>query len=100
MDFEPKNSIGCSVAKAHRLLVTQVNRAFSTDGFNVTEEQWVAIFHLKGKDGMTIKELSEALDKEHSATSRIVNGLVKRDLAIRVTDYTDYRARRIHLTRE
>jgi DNA-binding MarR family transcriptional regulator len=60
--------------------------------------QIATLLMLEGSDGQSIKGLASTIGRSVAATSRLVNGLVQRDLVARREDPKDRRVKRLGLT--
>ena len=98
--FEKDRSIGTSVGRVLRALRQTLQHKFEESGNPLTLEQWLVLMLLKRKDGQPQNELSYACDKEKTTITRIIDGLEKRNLIIRVQDKADRRSNLIYLTDE
>ncbi|MBT3362450.1 MAG: winged helix DNA-binding protein [Chloroflexi bacterium] len=75
-----------------------VHRTITGSSMDLTNRQVGILETLLGKDNLTMKELAENMLIEQSAATRIVEGLVRKDLLERVLDGKDRRVIRINLT--
>jgi len=64
----------------------------------LTFEQLVVLMVLKDEDGVSLGDLSEALDREKTTITRMVDGLERRNLVVRVSSREDRRKKLIYLT--
>ncbi|WP_085981979.1 MarR family transcriptional regulator [Paenibacillus sp. OSY-SE] len=64
----------------------------SLDPFDITLEQWGILNTLWTKDGITIRELSEKVNKDHTNITRIVDKLETKEWIIRSPHPEDRRA--------
>lgn len=92
------DSLGFLVSRAHRVLFNRLSRTFSRAGFDVTPEQWGLLSLLWNRNGQTQRELCQALGKDKATITRLVHGLEKRSLVVRVPSESDQRTKQIHLT--
>lgn len=67
---------------------------------DLTFEQLIVLFILRDRDGQNLRDLSEAADRERTTMTRMVDGLEKRNLVVRVPDKTDMRNKLVYLTRQ
>ncbi|MEZ5357268.1 MAG: MarR family transcriptional regulator [Candidatus Zixiibacteriota bacterium] len=65
---------------------------------DLTFEQLVILFILDEKDGQNLRDLAERADRERTTISRMIDGLERRNLVIRVPDKTDGRNKLVYLT--
>jgi DNA-binding MarR family transcriptional regulator len=73
-------------------LILSRNFQKSLEPFDITLEQWGILNTLWAKDGITLKELSEKVNKDHTNISRIVDKLEKKELLKRSSHPEDRRA--------
>jgi DNA-binding MarR family transcriptional regulator len=62
--------------------------------------QLAALYALSGPETLTVGDLAEQLDRSPSATSRLVEGLVRRGYLVRREEVVDRRQRVLRLTTE
>ena len=68
--------------------------------YDLTIEQVIALTILKNHEGLNLSDLAELSDRDKTTTSRMVTGLEKRNLVLRVPDKPDSRQKMIYLTHE
>ena len=68
--------------------------------YDVTFEQLMVLFLLVEKDGQILRSLAEHADRERTTMTRMVDGLEKRNLVVRVPDQNDGRSKLVYLTRQ
>jgi DNA-binding MarR family transcriptional regulator len=104
MDNYPKydidNSFGTIVHWAERALINRLSRNFEESGHDITVEQWRVLVNLWNREGQSQRELAEVTHKDKTGITRILHGMEKRDLVVRVPDQEDQRNNRIYLTRK
>ncbi len=104
MDNYPKydidNSFGTIVHWAERALINRLSRNFVESGHDITVEQWRVLVNLWNREGQSQRELAEVTHKDKTGITRILHGMEKRDLVVRVPDQDDQRNNRIYLTRK
>lgn len=66
--------------------------------FDITLEQWGILNTLWSKDGITLKDLSEKVNKDHTNISRIIDKLEKKELLKRSLHPEDRRALLLYVT--
>jgi MarR family transcriptional regulator for hemolysin len=64
----------------------------------MTRAQWMILFRLRRRDGLTQRELAEVLEVEPITVGRLVDRLEARGLVERRSDPRDRRCWRLHLT--
>src|SRR5215213_5496849 len=79
-----------------RLVRTVADRRARAHG--MTRAQWMILFRLRRRDGMTQRELAELLEVEPITVGRLVDRLAARGLVERRADPRDRRVWRLHLT--
>lgn len=72
--------------------------SFTNKEFDLTVDQWAVIKTLYEADSLTQKELAERCGKDQPTLTRIVDLLIKKELATRVNHPTDRRCLHLQLT--
>jgi len=98
MDDQLNSSLGYLVYRAGRALVNGLSKSFTAAGYDVTVEQWRVMVNLWKRDGQTQQELSQATGKKKTSITRLIHGMEKRNLVVRVPDKNDRRHNLIYLT--
>jgi len=98
--YNQDESLGRIVGRAALSLANRLNRLFSEAGHDVTVEQWVLLMELWHRDGQFQQQIADATFKNKTNVTRLINGLEKRNLVVRVPDPVDRRHKRIYLTRK
>ena len=98
MKYQVEDSLGFLVSRANRALFNSLSRNFSAAGFDVTPEQWGLLSLLWERNAQTQRELCQASGKDKATITRLVHGLEKRSLVVRVPSESDLRTKQIHLT--
>jgi DNA-binding MarR family transcriptional regulator len=75
-----------------------LHRAFQSEGFNVTPEQWTVLSSLWEAEGVHQSLLAEKTLKDRHNITRILNLLERAGLVRRETDRGDLRRQRVYLT--
>lgn len=91
-------SIGRLVSVAERALARRLQRHFRKAGYSITVEQWRVLFYLWIEDGQNQKALSEKAGRHKTSISRLLTGLEKKNLVVRIIDVTSKRNNQIYLT--
>lgn len=68
--------------------------------FDFTFDQGLVLFILQEEDGLSIGEIAERSDRDRTTTSRMLSGLEKKGLLVRVSGQQDSRQKLIYLTRK
>ncbi len=74
--------------------------SFVQNNFDITVDQWAVIKILYNDDAMTHKELAEKCGKDQPTLTRIVDILIKKNLAQRIEHPSDRRCLQLQLTEE
>lgn len=75
-----------------------LNRKFRAAGLDITTEQWGVLACLWNKDKQTQQSLSDQTFKDKASITRLIDGLSRHNLVIRLSDPSDRRLNIIHLT--
>ncbi len=67
--------------------------------FDLTFEQIMILHILEIEEGLRISDIAEKSDRDRTTTSRMIGGLERRNLVVRVPDPQDERQKRVYLTR-
>ncbi|RJR45268.1 MAG: MarR family transcriptional regulator [Desulfobacteraceae bacterium] len=98
--FKRENSPGYIIHRLDSLLKLSLQRAFQSEGFDFTAEQWGVLLRLYESEGIHQSELSARAGKDRHNITRILNGLEKNGYVRRVPDKRDTRRLNIFLTRK
>ena len=96
--FNLEKSLGYLIGRAGRLTANRLNQNFEKAGQNVTCEQWAVLMNLWCKNGQCQKELTEVSYKDKASIARLIDGLERRNLVVRIPDKQDGRQKLIYLT--
>lgn len=97
-DFNLEESLGHLVGKTTRALWNRLHNMFVKGGYDVTVEQWIILLKLWHQNGQFQQQLAENTGKDKTSITRLIDGLEKRNLVVRVPDTIDRRCKRIYLT--
>lgn len=98
--FRPETSFGRTVGMTAKAFRKSVSRHLAESGEDISVDQFVALMNLLVRDGLYHQEVAELVDRDKTATTRIVDALEGRNLVVRVPDEDDRRQKKIHLTPE
>jgi DNA-binding MarR family transcriptional regulator len=98
LKYDIENSFGSIVRRADMALMNRLNQNFKNTGYDITTEQYRALVNLWNQNGQTQRELAEATGKNKASVTRLINGLEKRNLVVRVPNRLDNRNNLIYLT--
>ena len=96
--FNPDDSLATLLNKTTRALSTRLQSIFTHAGFDVTSEQWMILILLWGEDGRSPYQIADIIGKDRAAVTRLIDGLEKRNLVVRVNDKKDRRQKQVYLT--
>ncbi|MFA5903010.1 MAG: MarR family transcriptional regulator [Desulfobacula sp.] len=92
------SSIAYLVGRTSRSIMKRLTNKFSAAGFDVSYEQWSLLVHLYRRDGQTQQELANIAVKDKAAITRLLNGLEKKNIVLRIPDRMDKRSKLVYLT--
>lgn len=96
--YDIDESLGTIVHWTERALINTLNRNFRRAGYDITTEQWRLLVNLWNREGQNQQELAAATRKDKTSITRIIHGLERRDLIIRIHDKGDNRNKILYLT--
>jgi DNA-binding MarR family transcriptional regulator len=87
-------------AIAHTWLMTrqQGRKLLAEENYDLTFEQILVLHILEEEEGLNLGTIAEKTDRERTTTSRMIDGLEKRNLVVRIPDKTDKRRKLLYLT--
>lgn len=97
-DYDMDNSLGYLIGHAAMRLKIGLRRLFVRQGLDITPEQWVVLFRLHERQGLTQSELGDRTVKDKTTVTRILDRLEAKGLVVRRPDARDRRNRRLYLT--
>lgn len=98
MRFTIEDPFGKYVHLTERLLVKRLQRNFRAAGYSITVEQWHVLINLWEQDGQTQQQLSDKTEKDKGNITRLISGLEKRNILVRIPNSTDGRSKLVYLT--
>ena len=96
--YDMDNAIGYLIGHAAMRIKIGLRRLFVNSGLDITPEQWVVLFRLHERQGLTQSELGDRTVKDKTTITRILDRLEDKRLVERRRDAQDRRTRRLHLT--
>lgn len=96
MEFNKDDSLGFILNRTSTKFKNELFQRFKE--YDVTPEQWSVLNCLWEQEGVTPKELSDAISKDKSNTNRILEKLEMKEFIIRKPHPLDKRAFQIFLT--
>ncbi len=91
-------SIGYLVGRLSRAIIKRLSKKFQDAGIDVSYEQWSLLVHLYRRDGQTQQALARTAVKDKAAVTRLLNGLEKKNIVLRIPDQNDRRSNLVYLT--
>lgn len=93
-----EESLGYILGRTARTWGARLNRNFADRGFDVTCEQWAILFNLGKKNSQSQHDLAALTCKDKTSMTRLIDGMEKRNLVVRIPDRQDKRQKLIYLT--
>ncbi len=93
------DSIAYWVYRAARLLRRNLVELATTNGYDLTPEQWFVLNRLYWEDGRSQVELSDGIFSDRPNMTRIVQVMERRGLVKRKPDPEDGRRQRVYITK-
>ncbi|HUU46742.1 MAG TPA: MarR family transcriptional regulator [Acidobacteriota bacterium] len=75
-------------------------RHLQNAGYDLTFEQVTVLKILTDDDGLHPKEIADRTDREKTTVSRMIDGLERKNLVVRIPDRSDRRKRSVYLTHQ
>ena len=91
-------SIGYLVGRLSRAIIKRLSKKFQDAGMDISYEQWSLLVHLYRQDGQTQQALARTAVKDKAAVTRLLNGLEKKNIVLRIPDRNDKRSNLVYLT--
>lgn len=88
-----------TIAQSWLMLRQKGKKMLAEMNYDLTFEQILVLQILEEEDGLMLGVLAEKADRERTTMSRMVDGLEKRNLAIRISDKADKRQKLVYLTK-
>ena len=86
------------VGRVWLLLKRYARKKIAELDIGLTFDQMLVLFTLEKREGLKIGDLADLTDRDRTTTSRMVSGLEKKSLVLRVPDQNDNRQKLIYLT--
>jgi len=99
-DTEHKNRLGRLLGITGKMAKRRLSRNLAREGFALTAEQAILLWHLHIDEGVTQKAIAEHFDHDRVGITRWVDGLEEQNLDIRVPDKSDRRQKLVYLTEQ
>jgi len=97
-EFDPNDSFATLLNKTTRALSTQLQSNFTNAELDVTSEQWMILLLLWQEDGRSPYQIADIIGKDRAAITRLLDGLERRNLVVRIPDKSNGRQKLVYLT--
>lgn len=95
--FKPETLVE-AVGGCFMIMKRYINRFMEENNIGLTMEQIVILFILEGNEGLNISQLAYLSDRDKTTTTRMVDGLQKRNLVVKIQDKNDNRQKLVYQT--
>ncbi|MFZ5979376.1 MAG: MarR family winged helix-turn-helix transcriptional regulator [Candidatus Zixiibacteriota bacterium] len=96
-EFKPEN-LTEAVGGCFMIMKRYINRYLEQSNLGMTMEQIIILFILEDNDGLNISQLAKLSDRDKTTTTRMVDGLQKRNMVVKVPDKKDNRQKLVYKT--
>jgi len=96
---ERKRSLGHLLGLASRLLRDRLSANLAEAGYQLTATESIVMAHLHHHEGLTQREIGDLIERDRTATTRLVDSLESQRLVRRVHDRKDRRCNKVFLTK-
>lgn len=93
-----ENNVLFLAGKITKRIHSAVSEAFRREGYDLTVEQFTILASLWYAEGVNQQTLSDQLDRDKTTITRVIRGMEKNNLLVRVPDRSDQRNKLIYLT--
>ena len=93
----PYDDLLGAIPKAWLLIRQKAKNRLKELDYDLTFEQLIVLHILKESEGLNLGEVAERADRERTTMSRMIDGLEKRNLVVRVPDKIDRRQKMLYL---
>lgn len=97
-EYKIENALGFLMNRSGRMMGKTLMRKFEEKGFDFSGGEWPILVHLWIQDGRYQKEFSEMMCRDKGTIARIIQGMERENLVVRIADESDKRSKRIFLT--
>ena len=91
-------AIGFLLERTTRIIKLHFHQLFKSNGLDITPEQWVVLDILSKHNELTQKEIAAQSFKDAPSISRILDGLINKEMISKTTLETDRRITVVTLT--
>lgn len=96
--YSLETSLGNITGKVSKALGKSLVSNFQNEGYAITVDEWVALAYLWRYHEQNQQQLVEAINRDKTAVTRLVDKMEKKDYVIRTSDFHDRRQNLIILT--
>lgn len=93
-----QEALGYVLGTAANALRNRMHHSFVEAGHDITAEQGIMLINLWVRNGLNQQHLADITHRDKTSVTRLIDGLEKRDLVIRVSDKNDRRQKLLYLT--
>ncbi|MCP4715318.1 MAG: MarR family transcriptional regulator [Deltaproteobacteria bacterium] len=97
--FDINERLSYLLTRVVRASINRLQKRFTLTGQDVTVEQWMLLVLLWMRDGQHQQQLADTLGKDRTTVTRLIDGLERQSLLVRIPDTSNRRQKRICLTR-
>ena len=90
--------VGVFLNLVHNRFKQYISAFFQDEGYNITPEQFLVMDTLWGRGSMSQQQIADTILKDKNSVVKLVDGLEKKNLVKRVSNYMDRRQNLIELT--
>ena len=96
--FDINENLSYLLTRVVRASINRLQKSFVAAEQDVTVEQWMLLVLLWIRDGQHQQQLADTLGKDRTTVTRLIDGLEKQNLLIRIPDTENQRQKLIYLT--
>ena len=97
---DPSYNLLFLAGKITNSLANTFNRMFRQAGLEITVEQFSILALLWYKEGMNQQEIANAINRDKTTITRVLENMFRKNLLVKATDQADRRSKRIFLTQK
>ena len=90
--------LGYILGTAAGALKNRLHHSFIEAGHDITAEQGIMLMNLWVRNGLNQQHLADITYRDKTSVTRLIDGLEKRDLVVRISDKVDRRQKLLYLT--
>lgn len=95
----PERQLVEAIARCWLSLKQAAQRHFTAKGFDLTMEQIMVLGLVQNQEGLNPGRIAQEIDRDRTTITRMLDGLERRNLVVRVPDRTDSRQKLVYLTK-